>query len=100
MSTIMNKQQSGLTKKYNRLVKLYNHNKIQLEVCKDTFKEMKNERNHFCYQYAYMRKEIIEGVTSKLNRWEVLGKRWFKISIISNIIWLIICVGLIIMMIN
>lgn len=47
-----------------------------------------------------IRKEIIEGVTSKLNRWEVLGKRWFKVSIVSNIIWLIICAGLIIMMIN
>lgn len=47
-----------------------------------------------------IRKEIIEGVTSKLNRWEVLGKWWFKVSIVSNVIWLIICVGLIILMIN
>lgn len=63
MSTIMNKQQSGLTKKYNRLVKLYNHNKIQLEVCKDTFKEMKNERDHFCYQYAYMIQDYSRALT-------------------------------------
>lgn len=41
-----------------------------------------------------IRKEIIEGITSNINNWKDICKRWFKIFIYSNIIWLIICVVL------
>lgn len=54
MSKIKNKRQSELTKKYNKLVKLYNHNKNQLEACKNVFKEVKDNRDCCCCKYAYM----------------------------------------------
>lgn len=54
MRDIKNKRQSVLTKKYNKLVKLYNHDKNQLEACKEAFKEMKDNRDYSCYQFAYM----------------------------------------------
>lgn len=41
-----------------------------------------------------IRKEIIEGITSNINSWEDRCKRWFKIFIYSNIVWMIVCIVL------
>lgn len=41
-----------------------------------------------------IRKEIIEGITSNKNSWKGRCKRWFKIFIYSNILWMIVCIVL------